>query len=155
MGSGYLQEFSELDKRADALHFQQMKSKEETVATLVAEGASPAMAQISVESAYDLRHLKALSGELEWDAWIAAIARDPAACGTAIRIVTLATVPVTYFALKWGFGLFSPGVYPWIVLSLPGLVLGVLFFLAASYPIYLWQRDQPPTVSDQDEPDRP
>ena len=45
-------------------------------------------------------------------------------------LIALLTLPITVICTVFGLGLFPPGDYPKIILAIPGLLLGSIFFLA-------------------------
>jgi len=45
-------------------------------------------------------------------------------------LIVLLTVPFTFYAAYQGLNMFPPGEYPRLVLALPGLLSGILFFFA-------------------------
>ncbi len=67
------------------------------------------------------------------------MARDPGRSGLGVIILVAITIPVTYAAVVWSVQLFPAGRYPQIVLMMPGMLLGGLFFVVASVPVYLLQ----------------
>ena len=50
--------------------------------------------------------------------------------GLVGHLIALSTLPVTLICAVFGISIFPPGHYPQIILAIPGLLLGFIFFLA-------------------------
>ncbi len=128
--------FQDLEQNAYRLLFEEHHTAESALEALNHERVSETLVEMAIESAFLVRHEEALRGELEWGDWIAAVARDPGRSGAGVMILTAVTIPVTFAAVVWSLKFFPPGRYPQIVLMLPGIILGAMFFGFGSIPIY-------------------
>lgn len=131
-----------LTARAYDLVFREGHSTESATKVLAEEGATELHAEIAIEAAYIERHEQALRCELTWDSWLFAVGRDIGRSGLAVKLLALASAPVTFLTIRW-LASSTTGRAPGCVMVAIGVLFGVIFFAAGSIPIYIWKHTNP------------
>ncbi|MBL7179884.1 MAG: hypothetical protein ISS65_06695 [Desulfobacterales bacterium] len=110
-------------------------STEETVKILVQAGLDSETAASIVGDVAEIRRA-VKRGDLGYLAWLQTIIQRPFGSGPLGFILPIATVGFTLIAAFIGVFFFPPGYYPRIVLAIPGLIAGAVFFFVLSGLLY-------------------
>jgi hypothetical protein len=115
------------------------KSFKQVEAELVEAGFDLGTASLIVQKVAEAQKA-AKTGALGYRIWIKHVIENPFRSGFLVGLLTIITIPVAMVAGVARLLLFPAGTYPRIVLAVPGIIAGLLFFLIFSFPIYLLYR---------------